>query len=102
MVDKPSRNEEEYFVQQEAELQRQRRQKAAREAEQERRRSHYMKCPKCGADLKVELLRGIEVDRCEECSGVWFDAGELEAITKADGGTASALFRSLLRGVSAG
>lgn len=97
MIDKPSRNEEEYFKQQEAALQRRRRERAAQEAERQRRLSHYMKCPKCGADLVVEIFKCIEVDRCPECDGVWFDSGEVEALTEAEQGTASSVFRSLLQ-----
>ena len=26
--------------------------------------------------------RGIKVDKCSECEGVWLDAGELEAISR--------------------
>jgi hypothetical protein len=101
MIDKPSRNEEEYFKQQEAELQRRRRERADEEAERQKRLSHYMKCPKCGADLVVETISCIEVDRCPDCNGVWFDAGEVEALTGSRQGTASGLFTSIIRGVRA-
>ena len=37
-----------------------------------------MKCPKCETeDLKSTTIRGIEVDQCCECKGVWFDEDEL-------------------------
>jgi hypothetical protein len=55
----------------------------ARETEAERKRLkdlHYMKCPKCGHDLKVEALSGIEIDRCTFCEGFFVDAGELEQL----------------------
>lgn len=64
----------------EARLKRER-ERAAREKESERRRLrelHFMKCPKCGHDLKAEQQHGIEVDRCTFCEGVFLDAGELE------------------------
>lgn len=41
---------------------------------------HYMKCPKCGHDLKAENLDGIEIDRCTHCEGFFVDAGELEQL----------------------
>jgi hypothetical protein len=44
------------------------------------RELHFMKCPKCGHDMKTETLDGIEVDRCTFCEGVYFDAGELEGL----------------------
>jgi len=44
------------------------------------RQAHWMKCPKCGNDLKAEQLEGIEVERCTVCGGLHFDPGELETI----------------------
>ena len=43
---------------------------------------HYLGCPKCGMELIEIDYRGIKVDKCSECEGVWLDAGELEAISK--------------------
>jgi len=66
----------------EARLKRER-ERAAREKEEERRRLkelHFMKCPKCGHDLKEENLQGVTLDRCTFCEGLYLDAGELEAL----------------------
>lgn len=55
----------------------------AQEAEAERKRLrelHFMKCPKCGHDLKEESVDGIAVDRCTFCEGIYLDAGELEQL----------------------
>ena len=41
---------------------------------------HYMKCPKCGHDMKEESLEGIGVDRCSFCEGIYFDANELDQL----------------------
>jgi uncharacterized protein len=41
---------------------------------------HYLKCPKCGHDLKAEKLDDIEIDRCTFCEGFFVDAGELEQL----------------------
>lgn len=35
-----------------------------------------MDCPKCGGSLEAVDFRGIEVDRCVDCHGIFFDAGE--------------------------
>jgi len=43
---------------------------------------HYMRCPKCGMDLIEIEYKGIKVDRCSECEGIWLDAGELETVSK--------------------
>lgn len=40
-----------------------------------------MKCIKCNTgELKPITIEQIEVDECNNCSGIWFDAGELEKI----------------------
>lgn len=81
-TEKPSRNEDEYFARAEAEhLGKLRAQEAADQRAAERR-SHLLKCPKCGADLKTETFHGIQVDRCPECHGIWFDDGEIGLLMK--------------------
>ena len=39
-----------------------------------------MECPRDGTDLTTEQLRGIEVDRCSKCSGIWLDLDELDKL----------------------
>lgn len=43
-----------------------------------------MKCPKCKSNMtehSVETLSGkVAIDRCEHCSGIWFDHGELDIL----------------------
>ena len=48
---KPSRNEDEYFVKQDADLIKAQRHKLDSERRKAERASHYMRCPKCGATL---------------------------------------------------
>lgn len=81
--EKPSRNEDEYFVKLDAELMKQRRQELDASRAQQERASHYMKCPKCGADLAERELHQVKVDVCTECGGVWLDAGELDLVRDA-------------------
>lgn len=38
--------------------------------------------PKCGMKLIEIDYKGIKVDKCSECEGVWLDDRELEAISK--------------------
>jgi hypothetical protein len=81
-TEKPSHNEDEYFARQDAELIK--KQRAAREQAEAaaERRSHYMKCPKCGANLQAVDFHGVQIDRCNECLGVWLDNGELDILKK--------------------
>jgi hypothetical protein len=99
MPDKPSRNEDEYFAKQSAELIKARQQRAEREAQEASRKSHYMKCPKCGADLTTEDYHGIQVDRCPECAGMWLDAGETEDLLRREDAGVINIFKSIMRGV---
>ena len=40
-----------------------------------------MKCLKCNTGtLQAVNIEGVEVDKCNNCSGIWFDIGELSAI----------------------
>jgi Zn-finger nucleic acid-binding protein len=82
MPDKPSRNEEEYFARFEAQRLKSAKTSAEVEARLAERRSHFMKCPRCGADLRMEHYSGIEVERCPECHGIWFDAREAERLVQ--------------------
>lgn len=77
---KPSRNEEEYFAKLEAERMERKRQELARLATDQERKSHYLRCPKCGGHLVTEEVQRVQIDRCPDCDGVWLDQGELEAL----------------------
>jgi len=82
---KPTQSEEEYYARVEFErrkkVEEQRRAKMKVEEQEELKQLHYLHCPKCGMDLIALDYRGIEVDKCSACEGVWLDAGELEAIS---------------------
>ncbi len=48
-------------------------------AERERLRTlHWMRCPKCGAELDEIEFRGVKIDKCLSCGGAFLDDGELE------------------------
>ena len=99
MSDKPSRNEEEFFARREAERLKKSRESARHVADQEDRKSHYMKCPKCGADLHTEDYHGIQIDRCGDCHGVWFDAGEAESLLDKESTGVVSVLKAIMRGV---
>ena len=82
--DKPSRNEEEYFAREDAELMRKQRERAHAAAIEAERKTHYMKCPKDGYDLTTSEYHGVQIETCPHCGGMWFDAGELEAVAHED------------------
>jgi hypothetical protein len=86
MVWKPSEKEEEHFARLEFErkkkLEEEKNTKLKEEEKKKPKELHYMKCPKCGMRLIEIDYKGIKVDKCSGCEGVWLDAGELEAVSK--------------------
>jgi len=82
----PSDKEDEYFVRLDAEKIKKLRvdldKKREDEAKKQRREAHWMKCPKCGADLEEINYQNVMIDTCKECQGIWLDHGELELLTK--------------------
>ncbi len=95
-MEKPKEAEEEYFARLEYE-----KIKAAKEeiqkrlAEEERRKLkelHFMKCPKCGMELIEIDYKGVKVDKCSACEGIWLDAGELDAVAGLEKGGLDKLF----------
>ena len=99
MPDKPSKTEDEYFAKKSAEIIKKRRSEAERAADEAERKSHYMRCPKCGGHLAIEDYQGVEIDRCNECSGIWLDPGEIEVLVKCEGASVISIFRSVMTGV---
>lgn len=94
--DTPSRNEDEYFVKQDAELIKQMRAKLDKEREAQERKAHFMKCPKCGADLTEKDMGNVKVDVCPDCRGMWLDAGEMEMVRHVQKSGGGNLFRGIL------
>jgi hypothetical protein len=81
---KPSQQEEEYHARLEFErrkkVEEERLAKMVAEERDKLKQLHYMRCPKCGMELIAIDYRGVEVDKCSACEGIWLDAGELEQI----------------------
>jgi uncharacterized protein with PIN domain len=94
--DQPSRNEDEFFAKQDAELIKQMRTKLDQERVAQERKAHYMKCPKCGADLKEEAHGHVKVDICPECKGMFLDAGEMELLAQVQKSGGKNVFQGLL------
>jgi hypothetical protein len=81
---KPSHEEEEFFAKEEANRLHALAQERARKMQQEEleklKQQHWMRCPKCGFELKALQFKGLTVDKCFHCNGTWLDAGELETL----------------------
>ena len=83
---KPTEHENEYFVRIEQEMKKQRegwkKEQASAGERQKLRELHFMKCPKCGMDLIEIDFKGMKIDECSSCRGMWLDAGEFDALAK--------------------
>ncbi len=83
---KASSSEDEYFVREDAEKKR----KLALQAKKEKAAAelkalkdlHFMHCPKCGMQMHEIKYRGVDVDVCFSCNGVFLDQGDLEHLEK--------------------
>jgi hypothetical protein len=86
---KPSQTEDEYFVREDAEKKRRIALDAKKETEavelKRLKELHFMRCPKCGLQLQEVKYKGIDVDVCFSCHGIFLDQGELETITRHEG-----------------
>ena len=71
---KPSSNENEWFARRDAEWLKE--QRAKLDAER-RAKEGSMTCPRCGGTLAQKVWRGVSLDSCTSCHGLWLDAGEL-------------------------
>lgn len=94
---KPTEHEEEYFVRIEQEMRKQREEQRKKQASSEQREKlrelHFMKCPKCGTDLIEIDFKGIKIDECSSCRGIWLDAGECDALAKIEKPVLERLFK---------
>ena len=76
----------EYFKKQELDWLKEHRAKKAVEVANEEREKlkelHYMHCPKCGQKMETVMMETIEIDKCPDCLGIYFDNLELEELFK--------------------
>lgn len=99
---RPSSKEEEHF----ARLEWEKKRKLAHEHEErlkaeERKKLmelHRMRCPKCGMELVEIEFRGLRLDQCSSCSGVWLDAGELDTLATSEKGGFLGSLQSFFKG----
>ena len=100
MIEKPT-VEEEYFARIEYErrkkVEEERQNKLAVEEKKRLKELHFLRCPKCGMQLLEIDYKGIKVDKCSECEGIWLDAGEMDAVSKLEKAGLDKLFRVFQR-----
>lgn len=104
MKDTQNKSEDAWFSKHEKELIEQARMQAlaaAKKVETENARklrdAHHMHCPKCGNKLKEIQIKSVAVDECPHCKGVYFDAGEIEALFEKSAEDQKSFFRKLAK-----
>jgi hypothetical protein len=83
---KPSQTEDDYFAKEDLEKKRKmalkvRHEMAADEARR-LRELHRGHCPGCGQQMNEVKLRGVDVDVCFACNGVFLESHEIEAFQR--------------------
>ena len=107
-MEQDRKREDEWFLTNEkrllegARIEREKREKAraAQTADADRKRlreQHFMRCPKCGHEMKEETLEGVTIDRCTYCEGIFFDAGELDQVLLKKEADRRGFFRKLVK-----
>jgi len=98
-----SSKEDEYFAKVEADKLRtlaEQHRREMEEAERDRlKEMHWMRCPKCGMGLEEIEFRGIKIDKCFTCGGMYFDEGEFDQVA---GGEAPEGFLAGLKRIFSG
>lgn len=56
------------------------REETEKEERERLRKEHWMRCPKCGNEMRAEQLEGIEIERCSVCGGMYFEHDELQTL----------------------
>ena len=46
---------------------------------------HNLQCPKCGHGMLIVEFGEIEIDRCTNCKGLWFDDDEAHRLKELEG-----------------
>lgn len=107
MVESDRSREDEWFRKNEKEIleaarvarEKREAERAAAEKAEERKRLkelHFMKCPKCGHDLKEEPIEDVMIDRCTFCEGIYLDPGELDKLFLRKAGERKSLLGKLI------
>ena len=78
--------EEEYFHRKNKEAIEKLREKMKVSEEAKAAGTSSMKCPRCDGSLNESKVEDVSIDVCDKCGGVWLDSGELEQLTKREGG----------------
>ncbi len=78
-------NEDSYFAVHEHELV-ERMKSEHQRADATKRQALMATCPKCLGNLAQHTVKGVVVERCESCEGIWLNKGDLAEILRRQAG----------------
>jgi hypothetical protein len=85
-IPKPSKQEDEYFVREDAEKKRrialEMKKELAADQQAALKEMHFMHCPKCGMKMQQVRYGKLDVDACFSCGGVFLDKGGMNVIAQ--------------------
>jgi uncharacterized protein len=85
-IPKPTTQEDEYFVKEDAEKKRrialEMKKQLASDQQAALKQLHFMHCPKCGMKMQEVRYGKLDVDACFACGGVFLDKGEMDLIAQ--------------------
>ena len=88
MTQKPHEAEEEYFARLEAEKLRKLSEKKRSELKTKEidtlKETHHMRCASCGFELQTLVFKGISIDKCFHCGGVFLNKEAFENLCGQD------------------
>ena len=79
--------EEEYFRRKDKESLERLREAIREQAQTQGDKPVTMDCPRCTVKLHADSYDEVEINRCDNCGGIWLDAGELEQIIAEESGS---------------
>lgn len=86
----PSHEEEDYFARQEIEKRRALAEKLRSEMQKQElddlRKLHWNRCSKCGFEMHPIVFKGMTIEKCPNCDGVYLDLPEFEKLAGTEGG----------------
>lgn len=81
---KPHEAEEDYFAKIEAEKKRKLAEKKRAEMQTKEvealKEAHHMRCPGCGLELDTLVFKGLSINRCFHCGGVFLGKEAFESL----------------------
>src|SRR5262245_19684238 len=94
-ISKPSHEEEEYFAREDILQRKALAEKIHAETEKEElermKQLHWMHCAKCGFEMHPVVFKGVTIEKCPNCNGIFLSAHDLEELA----GRESAFFSSI-------